>query len=533
MNMHGPKTLRRALLPIALVALARPALADEPAKPSPRDCARLLHPDEAHGAFEPAQRVGEARAYEPGARMDLGDCMRIDVPASLAGRLENVSRFPVDRYGNGIGGASASPELRLGARFTSGLRWAPFVLGAELEVDALTGVAARTPAIAGDGFPGGQGLDLQLRKAYARLSVGRWAHLSVGAQTSHFGMGLVSNDGAHGWTPGSARFDDPRGGDRVLRAQLATGPGPDLGLLLALGADHVLADDFMLSGDTADQLFGALLFGAGKPVSGGFSIARRHQTNAAGRATDVTIVDLTAKAATRADGVGVGLETEWAVIAGETGLGATVEHPTSKVLQVGGAARASIEAGALGAVIDFLYASGDQNPYDGKQNAFRADPNFSFGLLLFRQVMAAQSARGVGTASDPQLVGIATDAERLATRGGATNTVALFPKLLVRPTAGVEAYGGPLVAFANVPHTDVFNTEVGGGAPRGPLGAPAGQSLGLEVDVGVRMRTILYGTELTLGLEGGAFAPSDAMRALDGGTMGTVWGGRALLRYRL
>lgn len=478
---------------------------------------------------------GEQGDYRPLVRSDLGNrCMKLELPVLVTGRVEDVSHFAVDRYGNTFGGPSVSPEVRLGARFTSGLAWAPVIVLAEAEADLLTGYVAKDPGLAGEGYPAGDDLGVRLRKLHVRGSLGRVVHLDLGVQTSHFGMGLVSNDGAHGWEPGSAAFSDPRGGDRVLRAQLATGPHTPLAVALSLGADKVIGDDVLLDGDSARQLFGALVAGVGKPFSGGAYVARRHQENAAGRTTDVSIFDVASSNRLELGGATLGLETEWALITGTTELGATVEHSEHDVLQLGGAARVSVDGRDVATVIDFIYASGDQNPYDKDQNAFVADPNYEFGLLLFRQVIAAQSAREVGTAGDPQLVGVPeADVERLATRGGVTNTVAVFPKLLVRPVAGLEAYGGPLLAFANVPGTDVFNTQISGGSTKGPLGAPASRTLGIEFDAGARYRALVEGTELTLGLEGGVLSPSSAFRQLDGSTMDAVYGARAIAGLRL
>ncbi len=514
------------------LTLPRPASAD------PHVCARLepgVQPAAALGGPPTAARLaGDATAYAPYARAPFGaKCMHLELPLSLAGRVEGVSGFPLDRFGDSLGArASASPEVRAGAKFFSGLDWAPFALLAETEVDLLTGTAAAEPRVAAPGALGTEGLTLQLRKLHVRASLGPQLHIDVGAQTSHFGMGLLANDGAHGWEPGSAVFVDPRRGDRVLRAQLITGPLSDIGIVAAAGVDKALGDDLMLEGDSARQVFGALLVGVGKPASGGAYVVRRHQENVAGRATDVTVADLTAKITAQVPGATLGLETEWALITGKTDLGATAEHPVHDVLQLGGAARASVDAGAFGSVLDFLYASGDQNSYDGKQNGFQVDPNFGYGLLLFRHVVASQTARASALAGDPQLVGTAQDVERLATRGSAMNTVALFPRLRVRPAAGLEVYGGPLFAMANVPSTDPFNTRITGGAPRATLGGPAARALGTEVDLGVRYRALFYGQELTLGVEGGALFPGAAFTSVAGARMGAVGGARGMLRWR-
>jgi hypothetical protein len=461
------------------------------------------------------------------------DCMRLELPLSAAVRGEGVSSFPVDRFGTRFGATpSVAPELRLGARFTSGTALRPIAVLAEAEIDLPAGVVAPSPGLGGQGFPGSEGLGVELRKLHARASLGTALHLDLGVQTSHFGMGLVSNDGAHGWAPGSAAFSDPRSGDRVLRAELSTGPHTPARLALAVGADKVLGDDVLLDGDSARQFFGAVLVGAGTPTSAGAYVVQRHQESAAGRVTDVTVVDGTAKLTLQGDGMRFGLETEWALVTGTTDLGATLEHPTHKVLELGGAARASLDAGAFGTVIDFLYASGDQSPSDGNEHAFHVDPNYSFGLLLFRQVTSAVSARTAGLGGDPTLVGSAQDVERIPTRGGASNTVALFPKLRYRPLEKLEVYGGPLFAFANTPSVDVFNTQIAGGTPRSSLGGETGTYLGTELDLGARYRMKLAGGDLMMGAEIGALSPGNAFLSADGTKMGAVYGGRVIARYR-
>ncbi len=519
-----PMTALTALTLLAVTTAARAA--------SPEACADQVLPP-ARGPAPGALLTGEVASYRPWLRLAGEQCLLLELPLSLAARGEGVSRFPIDRYGSRFGGASMSPELRVGARLFTGTSLAPSALLAEVEADLPTGTVAPAPGEPGEGYPGEEGLSAGLRKFHARISLGPVLHVDLGLNTSHFGLGLVSNDGAHGWEPGSAAFVDPRGGDRVLRAQLLTGPEPTLGLAASFGVDSVYQDDRLLAGDRAWQFFSAGFLGMGKPHSMGLMFVRREQESAGGRRTRVTMLDVTAKSEVALGAVGLTLETEWAYLQGNTELGATVEHPRHRVRQLGGAARGSVDAGMLGGVVDFLFASGDQNPYDAEENGFRVDPNYGAGLLLFRQVMSAQTARTVGTAGDPLLTGRpAEDLERVPTRGSATNTIAVGPKLRVRPVAGLEAYGGPLFAFASVPMLDPFSTGLAGGSPRSALGGEAGRTLGTELDLGVRYRAYVQRAELTVGVEGGALAPGSAFRTLEGSTMDWVYGGRAMARWR-
>jgi hypothetical protein len=103
----------------------------------------------------------------------------------------------------------------------------------------------------------------------------------------------------------------------------------------------------------------------------------------------------------------------------------------------------------------------------------------------------------------------------------------------VRPADGLEIYGGPLLAWSAAPLVDPLNTRVGGGVPHNALGGVPGNLLGVELDLGVRFRMLLHGSELTVGIEGAGLVPGDAFEDVDGNGMGAVLGGRALLQYRL
>ncbi len=485
--------------------------------------------------------LGGREHHRPLLSYDLGPpCMRLELPLGVAARGEAVTAFDLDRDDEPLAAkAFGTPRIRVGARFDSGRAWLPVNLALEYEHDLLTGAFGFDPELRGEGFAGAEALEHQLRKAYARVSIARAAHLQLGWMTSHWGMGLLANDGDHGWQPGSAYFSDPRGGDRMLRAQLATGPHTSYGLLAAVGGDIVdgdwLADDdVLLEGDRAMQIVAATMIGRGKPHGAGVYAVFRRQKSRDDAVTDVMVLDATARSSFRTGGVKVSLATEAALIMGTTELAPTPEYPEHEVMQFGVAGRAAVDYKAFGAVLDVLYASGDRNLDDEQQNGFKADPNYEMGLLLFRQVLADQSARGTYTAGDPTLVGVpAQDLERIATRGSATNTLALFPRLRVRPVAGLEAYTGLLFAFAATTPVDPFNTRIAGGVPHNALGGKSGSYLGTEADGGVRYRVNLAGAEVTVGVEVGALRPGSAFRKRDGTTLGAVYGSRMMLDARL
>jgi hypothetical protein len=162
---------------------------------------------------------------------------------------------------------------------------------------------------------------------------------------------------------------------------------------------------------------------------------------------------------------------EAAYIPGSADLAPTIAHPKETIGQLGVALRSSVDLGRWGAALDGLYASGDDNLDDGQQHGFHANHDFDLGFILFSQVQAAQSARGVATASDPTLVGQPmTGFERIATRGSATNAIAVFPRAYLRPARGVELYGGPLLAWSATAVADPFDTTISGGQPTNALG---------------------------------------------------------------
>ncbi len=375
----------------------------------------------------------------------------------------------------------------------------------------------------------------QLRAAYARLSLGQGLTLAAGAMTSHWGLGLLANDGAHGWAPSNAMFSDPRGGDRVLRFLLATGPHADQHVFAFAAIDKVLGDDVLIGDDEAWQAVAGVMLGAPTAEQQlGLYGVYRSQEAADGDRTEVGVIDLYAKVHHRMDTLTLKAELEAALIVGTSDLAPTADHPTHDVLQFGTALRLSLDACLGGVALDVLYASGDAAFDDDTQTGFRADRNFDLGLLLNDVVLAARTSRTPIRAADPTLVGVpAEDLERLPTRGSATNTLTFFPRGWFRPTAGVELYGGLLIALSASDESDAFNARVSGGAPTNALGGEPSLLVATEIDLGARFSTLLWGTRLVLGLEGAILFPGAGLSGPDGLGEDPIIGGRALLTYEL
>lgn len=490
---------------------------------------------EARAAEPDAVLAGERTKYRPLSRMRPGG-FTLDVPFSAAGTIEHTGAFPIDRDQTSFEpGTVVDTRLRLGARFDTGARWSPLIIRAEYEHDLVTGVVSGgEPDLDGIDYPGDEPTDHQLRKAYGRVTFGPFLTLGGGFMTSDWGLGLVANGGDRVWTPGSAHFADPRGGDRVLRGLVATGPWTDARITLLVGFDDVRDDDIRLEDDEATQWVGALVFGQGQPNTAGVYAARRRQQAPDGDEIEALALDVYGKWSDRVGGLDLVAEIEAVWISGDTDLGPTTDFERHDLQQLGVASRISLGGHRAGTVLDVVFASGDRNFDDDAQNGFKADPNFEMGLLLFPQVLAAYSARAPVTASNPDLIGLPSeDLDRLPTRGSVTNTLAIFPRGWWRPIDGLEIYGGPLVAFAPVEPADPFNARLAGGEPRNALDGDPGRYLGTELDLGVRYRAILYGTELGLGLEGAGFWPGPALTARSGEAGDAIFGGRIIAEYRL
>ncbi|MCC6620304.1 MAG: hypothetical protein IT385_03570 [Deltaproteobacteria bacterium] len=511
---------RRAALSLALALAATSSALAAPPAPFP-------------GRPAPEHRlVGGAAAATP-----VGLTARVRAHATFFG----ASSFPTDRDGTSF---DLDPVIDTQFRVRADYRLAlsPSARAAFLtlayEHDLMSGrVAGGAGDYVGIDAPWSSDADdHQLRQAFARLSFSEALTLQLGATTSHWGLGLLANDGAHGWAPGSGRFSDPRGGDRVLRALVATGPHTELGLTAFAAIDDVLGDDVLVGDDEAWQAVAGVMLGLPTDAAqlGLYGVYRAQEARDGDR-TEVGVVDLYGRVTHDAGRVTYGAELEAALITGSTDLAPTADHPTHDVLQVGAALRLTADMCMGGAALDVLFASGDAAFDDDTQSGFRADRNFDRGILLDDVVLAARSARTPIRAADPELVGVPSeDLDRLPTRGNPTNTLSFHPRGWLRPVDGLELYAGVLVALSASDESDAFNARVdSGGYPTNALGGDPGVLVATEIDLGARVSTLLWGTRLVIGLEGGVLLPGSGLTGPGDLGADPVWGGRALVTYEL
>ena len=477
-----------------------------------------------------------AETYDIGTADDDTQ-LTIGAHGAADGRTESRSDIVADADGSELeGGPAFNTQVRVGLdlNLRHDIGELPIIVYSAVGADVFSGYVSDNSSIDGVDLPGSDTHDNVVREAFARVSIGPVVTLAGGIMTSQWGLGLLANSGEETWTPGSAAFVDPRGGDVVLRGLVATGPWTEGKLTVYGFADRVREDLTLRPGDEANQYGGGARLGD-EDNSVGVYFVRREVTAVDGDELRVNAVDVAGGYLLElGEAYDLKLEGEIALVAGEADFASSVDFPIHDVLQLGGAVRGTFAASRWGAVLDAIWASGDQNLDDNQINNFRADPNYEMGLLLFREVMATQSGRAPVTASNPELVGEpAEDLDRLPTQGSVTNTVAFFPRAYWQPLKGFELYGGPLFAFADSAVVDPLNTRLNGGEPHNALGGIGGRFLGTELDLGARAHLNLPREQmLSAGIEAAVLLPGNAFRDAAGDLMAPVFGGRAMARYQ-
>ncbi|MBM4379929.1 MAG: hypothetical protein FJ086_11640, partial [Deltaproteobacteria bacterium] len=481
--------------------------------------------------------AGTVVARTPDAPPFWRPAVRLDVRASG----QAASGFPVDS----LGGRAAPSPLDTRFRIAPELGVGRFRALAEVDAfsGAWTGLPSQAPGYGLQPFPSAQ--PLELRQAFGEFKGNTW-FVRVGQQVNQWGLGLLANSGARDAAAGD--FGDARLGDLTWRALVAGRPLFGLGgawqaVEPALAVDLVRRDnfsDFYGAGEQALQGVLALRFKVNDQKELGiYSVLRRQRAAGAGedaRSTDVVIVDAAGKWAWA---LGEELQAtagfEAVTIQGSTTQARTDAFPRHRVSQFGGAFKTGLAWGRHAAFFDGGFASGDQNPYDGVIQNFRAHPDFNAGFILFDQVVATQSARLVGLATDPLIVGVPQDgAQLLATRGSISGAAWLFPRLKAGVREWLDVYGGPMLAWTTAKPVDPYAARLNGGESLNSLGGRPGGFLGAELDVGVQARTkVLDGLLLSATAEAGVLLPGDGLRLPSGNPMGAVYSGRLRLSLGL
>jgi hypothetical protein len=470
----------------------------------------------------------------------LGD-FELTIPLELRATGAYVSAFTIDRDGTQSDtGPYVDSRARVGLSLERNCTSCLWGFRAVYQHEFISGTMLGRSSIEGEAIPHSNRDFQKWHEGYVEVSYDHWARLTLGLQTNRWGLGLLANDSDHGAEFGSGRFSIPIDADRNLRAGLIMLPffttkTRARGLAVVVAVDRVWEDANAryLDDDDAYQGIGAIKWVLNQTDSVGAYAVRRLQRDASGREVRVTALDATGQVAWE---VGPGQLVggfEIASIRGTTTRAPTLTYPSHDVDQFGGAATAGYEGDDVGAWVDFIYASGDQNPFDADQNAFYANRSFDMGMLMFEQVVAYHSGRSVYSTSNPNFLGVPPDDVRyLASDSRVTNAIVVSPRGSYRPLPWLETYARPIFAWTAVPWTDPFNTNIHGGVTRNSLDASPGRYYGTELDFGVRAIRTAKHYQLTTSLETGVVFPGSAFALPQGGNLDPIYGARLNARVR-
>ncbi len=309
--------------------------------------------------------------------------------------------------------------------------------------------------------------------------------VDVGLQTSHWGLGMVANDGGH--DPGFGRNDLE---DRVLRLKAAT-MLPDRDLAFVLAADRVVSDDIArwADGQAAYQGIAAVLSGdPGGTHAGLYGVYRRQLELDRRRVTEAVVLDATGAWVSEVAGLDLRVAGEVALITGTTSRALSYQERSALDLRSMGAtglAELSGFAEDRGALaLRAGYASGDADSADGQSSDFAFDRNFDVGMVLFDELGGALEASTYRLISDPHHTGHTPDgAEATVTEGSFKKATFVQPVLTARVHEQAELKLGYLMAWSTAPISEPFESHRAGGVPVNHLGeATSGYRIGSELD---------------------------------------------------
>jgi len=374
----------------------------------------------------------------------------------------------------------------------------------------------------------------------------------VGQQTSHWGEGILANDGNH-----PQMFGDTMRGNLVERLLFATTPmGKDTPLVIAAAGDLVFEDNTAdILGDSPTQPTGDLAGQAVLAVAwredigeiGVYGVYRHQERQLTSvlqdydESMDVGVVDVAGKIRAKVPGTSAYayLQAEASTIFGRSSYlrSAYVNQVTpgddledESILSFGSSATlgfvhvsngAPERFGDIVAELEWGFASGDADPYDGATHRFTFDTSHNVGLVLFDQVMGWKTARAATIAQDDRLVGRASPGlQFLPSQGGVFGSTYLNPRVLLRPVRQVDVKLGMVLAQTTADFVDPYHAGALGEYRNYDGGDPTSHDLGLELDAGVDGRIPIERTvALELGVEGGVLFPGHAFDAADGQTL--------------
>lgn len=440
---------------------------------------------------------------------------------------------------------------------------AKFTMMADLLDDVVWGdnaSLASTALFAADpsntGLTGAEVPPVRIKRAWMEFKV-PVGIVRVGRQSSHWGMGLLANDG-NGFDDS---FGENHGGnsfDRILFAtkpiNVATtiaGKPKDVPLLAAVAVDRLVEDPLIQYygyscsvenpddgceqleahgvteerdasrrsdswwADTEDDVWEMVyaLNYKGEAVKlgkdlvgdisvGGYAIHRlQGETD-----SDVLILDGYAKA----EVAGALFEGEVVHIGGETRAitlsSGDPADPYYKNADIWGyVVRGGYQDELFTAMVEHGYASGDDNVTDTAFTGRPIHPDHNVGLLLYDEILARTSAAAWGDAG-----------KALWSGGGVYNSRYVFPNVRVRPLKNWEIIGAFLAVWPDRPDGSSIRCAAGEGCDQA---AATSDLLGWEADAAVKHR---FHDHILFSLEGGFAHATDRLPLKDADLAYTV-----------
>jgi hypothetical protein len=375
---------------------------------------------------------------------------------------------------------------------------------------------------------------ITVRKAYGEVVL-PFGLIRVGRQPVNIGTGVQAADG----DGRPNRFGVSNTGNLVDRILFATKPlealkpprlrstSADEGLVLAFAYDRWVTDDPQILGAAVNQWDTALRFIAPRwPLGRDLLVSAYHAYRWDGQySTAINSIGL--RAMSRFGDFQAGFEIA-------SNLGTTREIATAykfitndpvtdqPVRSVGARWVLRYDRPRFGVYLEGDYASGDDDPESRMPlSAFTFSTDTNVGLLLFKQILAFQTARSsaAGVAILERLGSPSNPAQEVATQGAFTNGIVAFPQVDVRPVHGLLLRGGVLVAWAPALVIDPIASlqRRGTGTIQDALinfaGGKPGRYYGTELDGRIQYRFIEH---FLVDLEGAVLFPRNALQNQDG-----------------
>jgi hypothetical protein len=348
-----------------------------------------------------------------------------------------------------------------------------------------------------------------LRAAQIKGRVGSVV-VQSGITTSHWGLGLIANDGNH-----EQLFARTDYGDRVFRTAAITKPIDKM--VVMVGGDWVLEDDIggYTDGHMAYQGLASAQYFASKDNAVGLLSVYRHQTNIENDKTLAgMILDVYAKGLKPVgDGELYGA-IEGVYLHGDHGQISNRMNPEGlDVRSYGVVGQMAMRYDFADFALNAGFSSGDSNPSDDVYSTFSMDRDYNAGSMLFDLHQAATEVATYNLITDPEHAGNPPDGVEFAvTEGAIRQAMYLQPMITYKGlTDWMDVAVGSVMAWQTVPVSSPFISYRNGGVPVNHLGQPTeGYNLGVEVNWALMINHEYdSGLKNGLSIEGAHLLPSD------------------------